>query len=91
MFHTVCMHRFACKCDCFFSFLFSAQSEVLSPGQSLDLPTISSRGVTDMEPATHLGVAQHDHPHQHHIDVNSQRLVVVNLIHLKKTNKQQNK
>lgn len=32
--------------------------------------------------AAHLGIAQHDHPHQHHIDVNAQRLVVVNLIHL---------
>ena len=36
----------------------------------------------EMKLAAHLGIAQHDHPHQHHVDVNSQRLVVVNLIHL---------
>lgn len=35
-----------------------------------------------MQLSAHLGIAQHDHPHQHHVDVNSQRLVVVNLIHL---------
>lgn len=35
-----------------------------------------------MELTAHLGIAQHDHPHQNHINVNSQRLVVVNLIHL---------
>lgn len=34
--------------------------------------------------AAHLGIAQHDHPHQHHVDVNAQRLVVVNLIHLER-------
>lgn len=35
-----------------------------------------------LELGTHLSIAQHDHPHQHHVDVNSQRLLVVNLIHL---------
>lgn len=39
-------------------------------------------GTEKQEVATHLGIAQHDHPHQHHVDVNSQRLLVVNLIHL---------
>lgn len=31
----------------------------------------------------HLGIAQHDHPHQDHVDVDPQGFVVVNLIHLK--------
>ncbi len=36
---------------------------------------------------THLGIPQHDHPHQNHVDVDSQRLVVVNLIHLRSRRK----
>lgn len=31
----------------------------------------------------HLSVTQHDHPHQDHVDVDAQRLVVVNLVHLR--------
>lgn len=41
--------------------------------------------------AAHLGIAQHDHPHQHHIDVDAQRLVVVNLIHLETQRDNQSK
>lgn len=39
------------------------------------------RGDTGCE--THLGVPQHDHPYQDHVDVDSQRLIMVNLVHLK--------
>lgn len=31
----------------------------------------------------HLSVTQHDHPHQDHVDVDAQRLVVVNLVDLR--------
>lgn len=31
---------------------------------------------------SHLAVAQHDYPHQHHIDFCSQRIVMVDLVHL---------
>lgn len=30
----------------------------------------------------YLAIAKHDNPHQHHIDPSSQRLVMVDLIHL---------
>ena len=32
---------------------------------------------------THLSIAQHDHPHQDHVDVDSQRLVMVNFVDLR--------
>lgn len=36
-----------------------------------------------MDCETHFGIAQHDHPYQDHVDVDSQWLVMVNLVHLK--------
>lgn len=38
---------------------------------------------TEKDSGTHLGVPQHNHPDQDHVDVDSQRLVMVNLIHLR--------
>lgn len=38
---------------------------------------------------TYLAVAKHDNPHQHHVDLCSQRLVMVDLIHLESHGKTQ--
>lgn len=35
------------------------------------------------ESVTHLGIAKHDHPHQHRVYVHPQGLVMVNLIDLR--------
>lgn len=37
----------------------------------------------EKDSGTHLGIPQHDHPDQDHVDVDFQRLVMVNLIHLR--------